>query len=200
MIRVPERALSRARRTLVYQVAGEGDEASAGAARVAIEERAFGDDWTFSADGAPGDATHVVDAVRFVVRSRAHRDRTGLGLSAFVERAERKGPAALVVFAPASPGPWLPRVLAVVRRRPNRVRVVIGVDGLEATPPRAFFRRLLWTTPAPHGSRRSGLQDVLSTLGRERLDVVVLDRVTGRHVGNARSLLPAASSTTRSAA
>jgi uncharacterized protein (DUF58 family) len=42
MVRMPERALTVARRTAAYVVAGRGDEASAAAALVAVARRAFG--------------------------------------------------------------------------------------------------------------------------------------------------------------
>ena len=52
MVRVPERALSRARRVVAYQVAGPDDEASAAAAKVAAESGSLGGEWIFGADGS----------------------------------------------------------------------------------------------------------------------------------------------------
>src|SRR5690606_23791253 len=68
MVRMPERALSPARRTVAYQVAGPDDDASAAAARVAIETGTFGSDFRFGADGSGGDTGRVDEAVEMIVR------------------------------------------------------------------------------------------------------------------------------------
>ena len=183
MVRVPERALTRARRTVAYEVAGPGDDASAAAARVAVVGDALGGEWVFGADGADGDASTVGDAVQLIVRSSAARDRAGSGLASFVERAERKGPAALVVFAPPQPGDWLDRVIAVARRRPRGMRVVIAVDGLAAATRPTWWRRLLTVRPPPPGTPSDALDEVLRKLASARCDVILFDRPTGRLLG-----------------
>src|SRR5262249_25508710 len=63
MVRVPERALSQARRTVAYLVSGPGDEASAGAARAAVIYGGLGPEWKFSADGSEVDAFRAEDAI-----------------------------------------------------------------------------------------------------------------------------------------
>ena len=69
MVRVPERALSRARRTVAYLVAGAHDEAAAAAARAAIEEEALGTDWQFAADGSPEATSDRSEAIHKVMAS-----------------------------------------------------------------------------------------------------------------------------------
>ncbi len=185
MVRVPERALTRARRTVAYLIAGEDDDATAAAARVAVEGDAFGGEWVFGADGSVEDATSVEDAVRMIVRSSAAREAGGKGLAAFVERAERAGPAALVVFAPPRSGPWLDRAVAVARRRPRGMRVVIGVDGLASSERPRWWRRLLTLgRPAP-GVPAGALDEVLRPLVAARADVLLFDRPSGRQLGDA---------------
>ena len=186
MVRVPERALTRARRTVAYEVAGPGDDASAAAARVAIEGDALGGEWVFGADGADGDASTVGEAVQLIVRSSGARNRAGAGLASFVDRAERKGPAALVVFAPPTPGEWLDRVLAVARRRPRGMRVVIAVDGLAPATRVTWWRRVLTVLPPPPGTPSDALDEVLRKLASARCDVVLFDRPTGRLLGSPR--------------
>src|SRR6185369_10901971 len=70
MVRWPERALVRSRRTVAYLVTGDGDDASAGAARVAIESDALGAEWVFGADGGPAVGTKRRDeALSLVTKS-----------------------------------------------------------------------------------------------------------------------------------
>jgi len=185
VVRVPERALSQARRTAAFFVAGEGDEATAAAARVAVERNALGRDWVFGASGAATDADSVAGAVELVVASAAHRDGSGAGLSAFVERAERAGPAALVVFAPPTEGPWIDAVQDLAARRARGLRVVIAVDGLIPEGGRGPLARLFTIPGAPAGLPVEVLDKTLRALGRSRVDVVVYDRPTGRRLGGA---------------
>lgn len=177
MVRMPERALTRARRTLAYLVAGADDDATAAAARVAVENRAFGDEWVFSADGSAA-TSHIAEATAAIVQSAGHRQMQGSGLDAFVNEAEKSGPAAVVIFAPARPGPWVDRVLAVARARPGRCRIVIAVDGLRAAEERGWA----WWLVAPKASRAASvveLDQVLASLAAARAETLVLDRLSG---------------------
>jgi hypothetical protein len=185
MVRMPERSLTRARRTVSYLVAGPSDEASAAAARVAVESGALGADWVFGADGGDRDASDVHEAVGRIIASVGHRADGGAGLRPFVERAERMGPASLVVFVPPVPGPWLPRVLSVVARRGDRTRVVVGTDGLDARREPPSWWRWLVRPPAPRGTAARDLEAVVRPFAALRCEVVVLDRVSGRRLGEA---------------
>ncbi|MCA9531500.1 MAG: DUF58 domain-containing protein [Myxococcales bacterium] len=185
MVRVPERALTRAHRTIAYLVAGPRDEPSAAAARVAIERGLLGAEWSFAADGTPGATSTVADAISRVVHSAGARDEGAAGLAAFVERAERSGPASLVLFAPPAPGAWLDRTLAVVRRRVASTRVVIGVDALYdgSAADRRRWRWLLRSGAPVAGTELGALERVCAVLGAARVEVVVLERPTGRVLG-----------------
>jgi uncharacterized protein (DUF58 family) len=189
MVRVPERALSRARRVVAYLVAGPGDEASAGAARVAVESGALGQDWTFGADrpaGAPAvrDASDIAEARELIVRSASARAEGGKGLSPFLGRADRAGPAAVVLFLPPEPGPWLEPVAAAIRRRAGGVHAVIGVDGLRRSKPQGWLARLLLRRSEPvAGHELAALRDVVRRLSDLRCRVSVFDRTTGRQLG-----------------
>lgn len=177
MVRMPERALTRARRTIAYQVAGGADDASAAAARVALARQAFGDDWTFAADGT-GATSSAAEASSAIVRSAGYREQGAAQLQGFVREAEKQGPAAVVIFAPPEPGIWLDRVVAVLRARPGRCRVVIAVDGLARESQRRWSR--VFADPAPlSGTSLQRLDEVLGALGKERAEVLVIDRRTG---------------------
>lgn len=183
MVRMPERALTRARRTVAYLVAGPDDEASAAAARVAIETDALGGEWIFGADGATHDARSPEEAIDLVVRSIAAREKGAAGLEPFLVRAERAGPASAVVFAPPRPGRWLDAVVAIAKKRRGRMRIVIGVDGLAKRPERKLWQRLIAFDPASEGTSADALDEVLRILGTTRCEVVVLDRTSGRRLG-----------------
>ena len=185
MVRTPERALTKSRRTVAYLVAGEGDDATAAAARVALEADALGAEWSFAADGAGGDATRVDDAVRLVVRSVAARARGGAGLDAFLGRAERKGPAGVVLFVPPRPGEWIGAVQRAVRARPGRVRVVIGTDGAAPFAAASWWRRALVVRAPRDGTPAEALGAVVAALRTVRAEIVVLDRRTGKRLGEA---------------
>lgn len=183
MVRVPERALSPARRTVAYQVAGPDDDASAAAARVAVESGIFGAEWTFCADGATKDTDRADEAVEMIVASADHRDRGGVGLSPFLARAERKGPAAAVVFVPARPGKWLDHVVAAVRPRAARTRVVVTTDGIDRAAPEPWWRRLLVLPAEREGTPVADLDAVIKAFAVLRVEVIVLDRRSGKRLG-----------------
>ena len=183
MVRMPERALSPARRTLAYQVAGQDDDASAAAARVAIETGTFGADFSFGADGTAADTGRVDEAVEMIVRSVDARDAGAAGLEAFVRRAEQSGPASLVVFVPPRPGPWLARVAATVKPRAPRSRLVVTTDGIDADPSPPLWRRVLMLPSSREGTPSAELEQVIAALSATRAEVIVLDRKSGRRLG-----------------
>jgi hypothetical protein len=192
MVRMPERALSRARRVVAYLVAGLDDDATAGAARVAVETGALGADWRFGGDGADADARSPHEAAEIIVRSVRARSSGAAGLPSFMERAEREGPATLVMFVPPRPGAWLGRVVSVARARKGRVRAVLAVDGLAPHDAAPWWRRLL-SQPAPsHGAPLSDVDAVLRALSAAGCDAVLLDRTSGRQLGEAHRAAVAA--------
>lgn len=183
MVRMPERALSPARRTVAYQVAGPGDEASAAAARVAVESGVFGAEWSFCADGSAGDTQRIDEAVEMIVRSAGAAAQGGRGLEAFLRRAERAGPASAVIFVPPQPGSWLEPVVAAVRARAPRTRLVVATDGVDRARQPSLWRRLLTFSEPGEGTPANQLDEVLKALAATRAEVVVLDRQTGRRLG-----------------
>ncbi len=185
VVRVPERALTRARRTIAYLVSGDGDEAVAGAARVSVEQGTFGPDWVFGADGTPGEATEPAAAIDRIVRSVEARQEGGVALRSFVDRAERTGPASLVLFVPPVPGPWLARVQQVLRGRGHRARVIVATDAVDVAPPRSRLARFLSRERERVGTRADDLDTVLRTLAQSRVEILVVDRTTGKKLGDA---------------
>lgn len=184
MVRVPERALSRARRTVAYLVSGPDDEAAAAAARAAIEEGALGVDWQFGADGSPEATDDVQEAVHKVLRSVDYPGPSGGGLGRFLAEVDPRGPAALVVFAPPSEGRWVDEVRAASINRVGRIRVVIAVDAVRDTATGASWWNWLLEPRAETGTLRSELERVGRSLSKLRCEVIIIDRVSGRVLGD----------------
>ncbi len=185
VVRVPERALTRAHRTVAFLVAGQGDDASAAAARVAVRARALGDEWSFGADGHPEGTDRVDAALRAIIRSAVHRHRGGDDLETFLRLEERSGPASVVLFVPPVSGSWIANVVASATARRGRVRIVIGVDGLDGRRARSWWRRVLTFAAVHRHSSARALEDVLVQLAHTRAEVLVVDRDTGRVLGEA---------------
>ena len=188
MVRVPERALSRARRTVAYLVAGAHDEAAAAAARAAIEEEALGTDWQFGADGSPEATSDRSEALHKVLTSSRHSAESGSGMKRFLAEVDPRGPAALVVFAPPITGSWLDEMRSLTIRRYGRVRVVIAVDAVHDPDGQPRWRRFLLRPNAVSGVDRADLERVGRALGQLRCEVVIIDRVSGRLLGDGTHL------------
>lgn len=183
MVRMPERALSPSRRTIAYQVAGPDDDASAAAARVAVESGVFGAEWSFCADGATKDTSRIAEAVEMIVASADAREQGAKGLEPFIARAERAGPASAVIFVPPRPGPWLERVVRAIKPRAVRTRVVVTTDGIDASPEAPLWRRLLVLPEGREGTPSAQLDQVIKALAATRCEVIVLDRKSGKRLG-----------------
>lgn len=183
MVRTPERALTFARRTAAFLIAGDDDDASAAVARLAIERRLLGMDWLFGTDRDVAGTDQVGEALAALMRSPEAISHAGDGLSAFVQRAERGGPVSVIVFAPSRPGPWLDRLARVARRR--KLRVVIGTDGVFARAPLPRWRRLLTWVDAPSGTSVPELEQVLRALAHVGAETLVLDRGSDRQLAGA---------------
>ncbi|MCK6550372.1 DUF58 domain-containing protein, partial [Myxococcota bacterium] len=194
MIRTPERAIAPAVRIAAYLVAAEGDEPPAAAARVAVEGGLLGEGWTFSADGANHPATDPAGAVALISESRRARGTErgdGAGLGPFLEAAVGQQPLRVILFVPATPGPWIEPCLDAVRRYGASVSAVIVTDGVRDAkkidapkldrflkiPERASEHEDAYTTPEK-------LAEVARTLASAGgAQVVAVERPTGRTLG-----------------
>ena len=185
MVRMPERALSRAYRVAAFLAAGPGDGASAAVARVSLEQGALGADFRFGADGSPAPRDSVEESLIALRRSSLHRDDGARDLSAFVHEVEREGPSAWVFFVPPHAPGVETRVAALLRERARPVRIVIGVDGITpAAPPRLAERLALRALTERH-TRLGTLQDTIRFYRKLGCEVLVVDRESGRFLGDA---------------
>jgi hypothetical protein len=184
MVRTPERALSPARQTAAYVVAGQGDEPAAGSARAALEAGAFGQEWVLGADGVDTYAKSKAEALELLSCSgTAKEEDFGAGLQAFLQKASRGGVGRAVVFVPAFDGPWVPRVLVAVQQRATYgVSFMICADAVVQPERRGFVSRLLWKqAPGVPGARSMAeLKQLLKRLQRANATCMVIDRQRGQ--------------------
>ena len=184
IVRMPERAISRSVNTAAYLIAAPADEASAAAARVAVESGVLGQEWLFGADGVTDGETRQGPALDAIARSVRHRDMGGTGLKAFMERAADRGFNRCLTFAPGEPGPWVDRVLSMASDWPGAMEVVIGIDDFNPTPkPTSFWKQLWGQVVAP--GEMEGVEELLKTtqrLTRAGIKTTVIDRAAGRPI------------------
>lgn len=185
VVRVPERALSRAHRVAAYLVSGARDGASAAVARVALEEGAFGDDFRFGADGTHAPSDRVHDALLAVCRSAQARAEGGKGLASFLDTVEREGPVSLLLFVPAQLGDEYAAVSRIVQRRARPPRVVIGVDGLEAMTKEPFWKRAALLPAQSARVPTAMLKETVAAYRKLGAELVIFDRETGRVLSDA---------------
>jgi Protein of unknown function DUF58 len=185
MVRKPERAVAVARRCAAFYVASADDDATAAVARLALERDLLGRDWTFGTDLDVEGTRRVDSAMTSLMRSVHARALQGKGLPAFVAAVEKQGPASLVVFVPAQPGPWIATLSGLTRHR--HVRAVVGVDGVRAAVRRSWWARLLTRDLQPTAAvAGESLEAVVTALARAGVAVTVLDRPTGRPLAEAQ--------------
>jgi uncharacterized protein (DUF58 family) len=182
LVRRPERALAVARRCAAFFIAEQGDDASAAAARLALERNLLGNEWVFGTDLTVAGTSRVDEALAHLIESVGARDKQAAGLAPFLAQVETKGPASVIVFAPPRPGAWVQAVIRATSRR--QLRAVIAVDGLAEPVPRPLWLRVLASDPPREGVEAEALDAVLGMLGRAHVPVILLDRATGRPLGD----------------
>ena len=191
IVRTPERAISPARQTMAYLVAGQGDEAAAGAARVAVDVGVLGGDWVLGADGCGEMAADKEHALELLAQSANTREgQSGGGLSAFLDKSTAGKASRAVVFVPPRPGPWLKKVVAAAGAasgQMGRVDFVVGTDGISRGARRSLLSRLTtWhragakPEDTPTATDSDELATVVRTLGGARVNVLVVDRPAGQ--------------------
>jgi uncharacterized protein (DUF58 family) len=186
-VRMPERSVHRARRTLAYLLAGPDDEAAAAAARVALESSALGEAWLFGADGTEAPTDRLDAALRAIARSAGVHEAGGdplRGLRRFLASARADGATHCVVFAPASRLDGASALAAAARAGGARATLVFAVDGLrDGSPRRPLLQRIFFAEPAPAGAPVALLAAQLQRLAAPATTALVVDRATGRVVG-----------------
>lgn len=184
LVRMPERSVAPQPLNVAFLVAGDGDEPSAGVARVFVEQGLLGPDFVFAADGAQKPATRVPEAVEQIIASVRARSDGGVALEGLANQVERHRLGACVVFAPPADGPWRERMLAMSRRLSVPATVIIGVDTAvdpTVTPPKRGLEGWLLEEDL-EAQRSTQLATLRSALEADGFVVKVIHRPTGRLV------------------
>lgn len=184
-VRLPERSVDRARRTVAYLVSGKDDEPAAAAARVALEAGALGEHWLFGADGTNEPTSRLESALEAIARSGSYEPNghQQLGLAGFLERVSAEGDVHCIVFTAASPGSWTPEVLRLASHFTGSLSFVLGTDGVSRNGHRPLWRRLLFVETPSLGTPANDLSMLLRSLSSVRGVVQVVDRTSGRTFG-----------------
>lgn len=201
LVRIPERAVTARPRACAYLVAGDGDEATAGLARVLVERGVLGDNWWFGADGTQRVAADTRGALDVLVLSglagkREHPgawlpdrppDPSGTQVGAFLNRAEQAGFSICLLFLPARPGPWTEAVAATVAHCRMRVQLYTALDNADLRPTQHHpLERLLFrprAVPAPSWTEVAQMSRRFQGVAAPMLAV---DRQAGRLLGDPR--------------
>jgi len=184
-VRLPEKSVFHSKRTVAYLLSSPNDEAAAAVARVALQSAAFGEDWSFGADGTDTPCEDLATALRAVARSRALDAPYSYGLDRFLERAAGHSMAHCIVFAAAERAHWLAELKTTISRYRGQITLVLATDGLEEAETRSFWQRLLLRseTPAAAASQgatsRSLVLDLLTDFGQLVESTLIVDRKTG---------------------
>ncbi|HPC84507.1 MAG TPA: DUF58 domain-containing protein [Thermoanaerobaculaceae bacterium] len=197
LVRIPERAVTARPRACAYFVAGDGDEATAGLARVMVERGFLGDNWWFGADGSERVASDPQSALDLLVASglAIQTGEAGAGgtaspptrLGEFLARVEKAGFGVCLVFLPARPGAWTPHVAAALAGARLRTQLYTALDDADTRLP-APSRLSRWLLrPAPPGpptwAEVTAMASAFTALGAPMLAV---DRRNGRLLGDPR--------------
>jgi hypothetical protein len=180
LVRMPERAVSPMPTTSAFLVAGADDEAAAATARLYVETGLLGDDFVFSADGAPAPTSEPGEAVDQIIESVRQRENGGGTLEAFRRNVEPVRLGHCIVFAPPSEGVWLDRVAAFSRTLPAPATVIIGVEGNSVAPQRGRLARWLVKAKPSTTHVNPDLLAVRAKLEASGMQVKVLHRETGQ--------------------
>lgn len=178
MVREPERAIAPKPAMVGFFVAGRNDEPSASTARLFLEEGLLGADFVFAAEGSHRPTSNVTEAVEQVIESAAHRDSGAESLGPLLKSVDRGRLDNLVVFAPATDGAWVDKLLAATRRLPMPPTVVMTVDGSLERRPKKTLSRLFFRRPreeAPIGE----VPAVYDRLRQAGVELRVIHKQTG---------------------
>ncbi|MCB9733122.1 MAG: DUF58 domain-containing protein [Deltaproteobacteria bacterium] len=186
MVREPEKAIAPKPAMVAFFVAAPLDDPSASTARLFLENDLLGADFMFMAEGATGPTANRGEALEQVIRSSAHRASQADGLGALFRAVDRARLDNLVIFAPASDGPWVDKVLTLTRRLPMPPMVVLTVDGALDAARRSWLSRFLWEHDDTTNPTLLALPALHDRLRAAHADVRVIHRPTGARLHGAQ--------------
>ncbi|TFH74640.1 DUF58 domain-containing protein [Gammaproteobacteria bacterium LSUCC0112] len=189
-VRLAERSVFYAERTLAYLITGPQDEAAAGVARFAVSHGALGSPWVFGADGSDYVASTATSALPLIAGSRKPGQQNPYGLEEFLRNQGQQSNAgahsACIIFAPATQGPWVEQLQHTLTRFAGPFTVVLAADGLvndSKTSLSKTLKKLLLDRPAqnePVGVASAGVQQLMAQFSRQGAYVLLIDRQSGQ--------------------
>lgn len=187
-VRLPEKSVFHSKRTVAYLLSSPNDEAAAAVARVALQSAAFGEDWSFGADGTESPCDDLTTALQAVSRSRALDRPHSFGLNRFLDRAVGQSMAHCIVFAAAEQAAWLPELKTTISRYPGQFSLVLATDGMADQESPSLWQKLLFrgqlestggSEESQSTTSRSTILSILTDLGQLVESTLIVDRKTG---------------------
>lgn len=182
-VRLAEKSVFHSKRTVAYLLTSEYDEAAAASARVAIESKAFGDDWAFAADGAETPCSTIESALNAVAKSRSLGKPYSYGLDNFLQQAVGQSSAHCILFAAAEPAHWNEALKKTIAKYPGQFSLVLATDGFKTDDNSRWWQKLLLRDNAFDSSKSAGsmqeLRQRLVDLGQLVESAVIIDRRSG---------------------
>jgi len=189
-VRLAERSVFYADRTLAYLITGPADEAAAGVARFAVSHGSLGSPWVFGADGSDFVASTPAAALPLIAGSRKPGQHNAYGLEDFLRGQGQHGNAgansACIIFAPATRGPWVNHLQQTLARHAGPFSIVLAADGLtsnRASSLRQTFKRVMLENAAQSGepgADSAELQNLMADFSRRGAYVLFIDRQSGQ--------------------
>lgn len=191
MVRTPERSVSERKRGCAYLVTGADDDATAAAARVAVERGLLGDDWRLAADGVDTEAHEDREAAFEVIAKSGEapgEDQAG-GLGSFLARREGEGYQFCLLFIPPGKQAWEAVAAQSALTSTMRVQVLTAASEIlpEAERPKRFKElasRWLFRPAATGGVSLAEIRERLPFVQGLATDLMVADRSTGQTVND----------------
>jgi hypothetical protein len=180
-VRLPEKSMFQADRTLAYLVSGESDEAAAGVARFALSQGTLGSPWIFGADGSQDSASTPAAALPIIAGSRQPGRKLEYGLDRFLGR-HGSVQSACVVFAPAQAGAWSSALAATLTKFPGTFTIILATDKIAETQPGHGWKNLILLEPAatgPGNTDAGELRSLIAGLVKAGARVWIVDRQSG---------------------
>jgi hypothetical protein len=191
MVRTPERSVAERKRGCAYLVTGEDDDATAAAARVAIERGLLGEDWILAADGVDKEANdHREEAFEVIARSgEAKPEDRAARLATFLGRREYEGYQFCLLFVPPGQAAW--DAIASQNAATATMRVQILTAASDVVPDREPARgikeraaRFLLDRSEPGAVSLSEIRERASALRGLATELIIAERNTGRTVND----------------
>ncbi len=182
-VRLPEKSVFQSKRTIAYLLSSPNDEAAAAIARVAVESKAFGEDWAFAADGSELPCTTIDAALDAIAKSRALEKPYSYGLDNFLRQTTGTAGTHCILFAAAEHSPWVDRLGKTMARFPGQFSLILATDGFRSETQASLWQKLLlrgYDDSELHVPSMPDLRMLLTKMGQLVESILVIDRRSGQ--------------------